>query len=613
MRAFHTLRFVWLILIWLFVSPPALSQQTPPPVLFFSDLTSGPAIGNSDPTYTVNGGAYVSLYGNFLVGGTVTLNGVSCLYSISGPSPYLWYQKWIVQLTSACSTGNFAVTSPAGTSNTLPFTVRSGSIYYVSTSGKDNTGNGSFPAPWATMAHCVQAMAAEGICYVENGVATGANQDSGGWGALTLRQSWCGPGPNGFPRAIITYPGATATIGAINGYGLVSTDSTAGDGACVGYWTISGLTVLAGQPSNVAVSLNGPAFPGGSSNWRVIGTDEACPQCNGSSAVLHTLQLAGTGNTNKFLGNFIHDSGLCLGTPCYPDGQFHGMYISDNSRHYELGWNLVENIFACRGIQVFSNQNDEYDVFIHDNTIHDTTCDAIVLSTLDPSQGPVSVFNNVMYHVGIGPQNVTEGGGSFDCIYRDRHLQTGKSGSGQINVYNNTCFDSGSVKNLLYGNCDNLAGYNLSNNDDTTTMLMQNNIAYQTYVGNPSCSGGVPYFTNNTNSSTALFGSNNLFYGVNAPTANGSITSTITSNPMFVNTSDISCPATCPVDLHLSTSVSPTIKAGSTVGPVPLYDHDGILRPSPPSIGAYEYAANATARPNPPANLNVVVVPRNGR
>jgi hypothetical protein len=602
------MRFKWIVITSLFASSLTLAQQTPPPALFFTDLTSGPATGNSDPTHSTNGGAYVALYGNFLTGGTVTLNGASCLNTVSGPSPYLWYQKWIVQLTSGCSSGNFVVTTSAGTSNGLPFTVRSGNIYYVSSSGNDSAG-GSFSAPWATMSHCVQSMASEGICYVENGVATGGSQDSGGWGALSLRQSWCGAGPNGFPRAIITYPGATATIGTPSGYGLVSTDSTASDGACVGYWTIAGFTIRAGPAHDVAVSLNGPSYPGGSSNWRIIGTDETCPQCNGSSSVLHTLQLGGNSNTNKFLGNFIHDSGACLGSPCYPDDQYHGIYISDNSRHYELGWNLIENIVACRGIQIYSNVNDEYDVSIHDNTIHDTTCDAIVLSTLDPSQGPVSVFNNVMYHVGIGPQNLTEGGGSFDCIYRDRHLQSGSAGSGQIEVYNNSCYDSGSVSNSNYSGCNNMAAYNLSNDDDTTTMLLQNNIAFQTHTSNPNCTGGVPYFVNNTSNSAALLGGNNLFYGVNAPTGSSLITGTITGNPMFVNTNDASCPSTCPVDLHLSTSGSPAIGAGSKAGPLPVYDHDGVLRPSPPSIGAYEFAAASVAsRPNPPTNLTVTIV-----
>ena len=250
------MRFKWIVITSLFASSLTLAQQTPPPALFFTDLTSGPATGNSDPTHSTNGGAYVALYGNFLTGGTVTLNGASCLNTVSGPSPYLWYQKWIVQLTSGCSSGNFVVTTSAGTSNGLPFTVRSGNIYYVSSSGNDSAG-GSFSAPWATMSHCVQSMASEGICYVENGVATGGSQDSGGWGALSLRQSWCGAGPNGFPRAIITYPGATATIGTPSGYGLVSTDSTASDGACVGYWTIAGFTIRAGPAHDVAVSLNG--------------------------------------------------------------------------------------------------------------------------------------------------------------------------------------------------------------------------------------------------------------------------------------------------------------------------------------------------------------------
>ena len=187
--------------------------------------------------------------------------------------------------------------------------------------------------------------------------------------------------------------------------------------------------------------------------------------------------------------------------------------------------------------------------------------------------------------------------------------QSGSAGSGQITVYNNSCYDAGSVSNSSYQGCNNMAAYNLSNDDDTTTMLLQNNIAYQTYKGNSNCTAGVPYFVNNTSSSTALSGSNNLFYGVSAPTLNSVILSTITGNPSFANTSDAGCPGTCPVDLHLSTSGSPAIGAGSAAGPVPVYDHDGVLRPSPPSIGAYEYAAASVAsRPNPPTNLTVTIV-----
>src|SRR6266478_8507173 len=98
------MRLKWLFLISLVGAFLALTLQSlaitvppPAPVLFFSDLTSGPAIGNSDNTYSANGGAYVTLYGNFLASPTVTLNGANCLTVVSQPTVWMWYQRMVVK------------------------------------------------------------------------------------------------------------------------------------------------------------------------------------------------------------------------------------------------------------------------------------------------------------------------------------------------------------------------------------------------------------------------------------------------------------------------------------------------------------------------------------
>src|SRR5215469_408723 len=131
------MRYAWAWLVALLLVTGALAQ-TPPPVLFFSDLTSGTATGNSDSTYMSGGGVYVTLYGNFFGSSpAVTLNGASCLITVLQPSSWLWYQRMVVQVGKTCTSGNFVVTTAAGSSNGLAFTVNSGTIYYVSTSGAD--------------------------------------------------------------------------------------------------------------------------------------------------------------------------------------------------------------------------------------------------------------------------------------------------------------------------------------------------------------------------------------------------------------------------------------------------------------------------------------------
>ena len=582
----------------------AFAQQTPAPVLFFSDLDSGPATGNSDPTYTTNGGAYVTLYGNFLDNySSVKLNNSACLTVVSKPAAWMWYERMVVQITSGCTSGNFTVTTSAGTSNGLAFTVRSGNIYFVSKTGRDSN-SGSFSSPWATMPQAVQSIAPEGIAYVENGVTQGTT-DNQGWGAITFRSSWCGPGPNGYPRALIAYPGATATVGSDNyaGIAMYPVDYTATGGACTGYWTWGELTLRA---QATAIAANGPqngsgvTIGNGSNHWRMVGNDVSCPSGQGSTACIHTAYFAtSVANTiQSFVyGNDIHVDNTNISPP---DDQYHGIYLGDNTRWVDVGWNTVSNVVGCRGIQLYSNYQDEWGIGVHDNTVHDTSCDGVVISTVDPSHGPVQAYNNVLYNIGKGPQNQSEGGGAWNCIYHDRHTQpAGTAGSGTIYVYNNSCYKWGNVQNSTYSSCDNTeAGFSIANDEDSTAEYIQNNILYSS-GSNSQCPSGFPYWMNSTSTSGVMSGTRNLMYGDGTPPSSTFVTSTVNSDPLFVSTS--------PPDLHLSSQSSPAVGAGSSANKVPYYDHDGLIRSSPPSIGAYEYSASNGNPPQPPTNLSATV------
>ena len=263
------------------------------PVLFFSDLTSGPNTGGEG-----NNGAYVTVFGNFLGssqgGSTITVGGglmVNCKQWGTPwtqlPSGQSWIQKITCQLGPNAATGNIVVTVNGQASNGLPFTVRPGNIYFVSGTGSDSN-TGSFTAPWRTLPHAVQNMAAEGVLYAMTGSDATVDDNMGMDAALSLYSEWCGPGPNGYPRAAIVYPGDTVTIGNPSlspQLGIRTTGPETGpDYVCTGYWTFAGFTLR----GNGATALNGP-----SSNWRVVGNDFSCPNGNGEDACMHTGQVPG--------------------------------------------------------------------------------------------------------------------------------------------------------------------------------------------------------------------------------------------------------------------------------------------------------------------------------
>jgi len=586
-----TRSWVALLALLLIPSSGAVAATAPQrPAIFFSDLDSGPNSGGE----TVSGfaGAYVTLYGNGFGASqgssTVTWNGLNCLRVVGATgsyngwgAPYLWYQKIVVQLGPACpaGSGNFVVTNSAGASNGLAFTVRSGNIHFVSTSGKDSN-SGTFASPWATIAKGVNAQSAGDVVYIENGVQQIADN---GYSAYL---SMAGSGTSGSPRAIVAYPGATATIGQVSsseGYGI-RTPNIGG----FHYWTIAGFIV---RSPNIGIEVSG-----GSSFFRIIANDVSCPNAAGAFQGA-CIDSALTNDHIYLYGNYVHDNALISSKSSTSTKGFHDMYFSTDSNHMWLGWNYVngdtgQNLCgggpcnACRGIQFHSSPisagsgNDQYDLHVHDNLVVNTRCDGINMATVDPSQGTVEVYNNVLYHVGLG---VLSGGDSdYMCINFPGILNAGPQPSGTALVYNNTCYDAGSAKRSDYGCFTNgLTG--------TENVQWTNNICYQ-----PS---GQLYF-GTLNQSSRSTGSNNVFFG------NGSAPSFLTNNvnadPGFVSIAGR--------DFHLSSASSPANGAGAT-SPASTYDHDGLIRRSPPAIGAYEFASAASTgpKPNAPSTLTITV------
>src|SRR5690349_18097550 len=171
-----TLTVLAVLAIYLCFSPLLHAQA---PVIFFTDIDSGPNTGNTDTTFNASGnGAYVTIYGNFFGSSqgssTVTWNGNNCLSVLPSTGGYtgwgmahLWYQKIIVQVLSTCptGTGQFTVTvngkpSTCAANPSDPwscnFTVRalgSNHIYFAETSGNDGAA-GTWTAPLASPRGC---------------------------------------------------------------------------------------------------------------------------------------------------------------------------------------------------------------------------------------------------------------------------------------------------------------------------------------------------------------------------------------------------------------------------------------------------------------------------
>jgi hypothetical protein len=355
--------------------------------LFYTDLTSGPA------------GTIVTAYGANL-GNVAKVNGQQAQTIQSSPSQ-------ISFVVPNVSSGSITV----GQSNSLPFTVRAGHIYYVSVNGTDNAA-GSQAAPWATIPYAFNKATCGDIVYAENGVKT-VGEDN--YNAALSVQKRCTVAT---PVALVGYPGATVTVGSPSGpeFGIRNPDV---QGDNYNGLVFANLHIRGG---NEALEVTGSQY------WRIVGNDIQVPNGGGLSGVV----LIDQSSNVKFLGNNLHDSGAG-GTKYY-----HSFYATTNSNHIEVGWNLIQNNKSCRGVQFYSTSGSpQYDLIVHDNVIHGQECDGINFSTVDATQGPVLAYNNLVYHVGLG--GTTDGLPNYACI---ASLGYGASG-GEVDWWDNTVADCG--------------------------------------------------------------------------------------------------------------------------------------------------------------------------
>ncbi len=521
-RKLDLLKKLILVLVISFFATSFTLAQNMPPTIFYSNLTSGPNTGGQS-----NAGAFVTIYGK----GFGAAQGSSVVTIGGGKAAS--YQSWsdtavTFQLGSAAKSGSISAIVGGVTSNSVPYTVRAGNIYFVASNGSNNRKYGTYAKPWQTLVFAKNTIQPGDIVYVENGYVASSVEANNS--AVNLSRA----GTATAPMAIVAYPKSTATVGS-------TTAVTNGFNITAGNWVISGLTIRGAQAAVSVSNLSG---------IRLVGSDVSCPNGYGTGGCITTSG----GSSLALLGNNIHDNGSTSNTNLASYSAVN--LVGTNS--VVVGWNKVANTRGCNAVDAHSNSGPQNSFSIHDNYISNTRCTAISLGTVDPSQGAVNVYNNVVVNSGTGPM---PGGTSSQTLSYSGIAIAGSATASQ--VYNNTFYNAGAFGGTSAAAVRAPGAVNLTNN-----------IFY--LVGNE-------WYVSPDSNLSYVNGTNNIFFGNGS--APGMFSNSVSSDPMFVNIANS--------DFHLLPG-SAAIDAGTTVNL--STDYDGALRPQGNGydIGAYESANQAS-------------------
>jgi hypothetical protein len=556
--------------------------QTTPPHIFFTDLTSGPGTGGEN-----NKGAYVTIYGdNFGVSqgtSTVIVGGGAVDHCPIWGAAWLWYQKITCQLGSNVTTGNVVVTVNSNASNGTPFTVRSGAIYFLSTSGNDSA-NGSVGTPWKSLHHARGTMVAGDIVYLRTGTWD-SSIDAEGSSSSIIMFAGTG-GTSAAPIAMVAYPGENPQWSAA-GKTYVSYNWT---GTATHDWVFAG--IYWNGANSTSRILDGQT---GYNRLRLVGNT-----ANNSTNVCWNFE--GSSNTVQIYGNDVSSCSPGLLDSDHGYSIYFGAYGTQDG--IDIGWNnLHDNTGKGKGIQLYGHAPGDIirNVVIHHNWIHNTCAEGMAIGGSD---GGTEIFENSNTEYIF--DNLIARAGYCEPAFGYSGIQlrstSNASASGNFKIWNNTFYWNGNNPNVSPSGDIDYAGVNSL--DVTNNIFFANN--------GPNYCG---YICLDGTTSSSITGSNNIFFNARAGLSIlSSLSGNIAADPKFAVNGPQPTGTTYAAynmaqgDWHLQ-ATSPAVDAGATIAQVTT-DLDGTTRPqgSAYDIGAYEYNTGTTiVRPNPPTNLQLVV------
>ena len=546
--------------------PPALNTSTTDPVLYFSDITSGSKSGNSDTSSGRTGldRAIVTIWGRNLgeiqAGSRVYANGVEAAsyYSWGDANTpadlYTFHQmqKVSFQISHLAQNGSgeIYIIVNGRQSNALPFTVRAGSIFFVKTTGHDDTGDGSWNSPWRAITKAADSLAPGDIAYIGNGVDQTTETDYGA--AVNLGSD----GEPGEPKALVVYPGGISNVGNTT-LGRAFHVWNGGTGSYSIHWVVAGFRLTTAEVGVTAQA-----------GFRVVGNYVTAPNGDGMDGAIGGRN----GNDIYILGNELERIGSANCSKLY-----HAIYISGvrqdseprapTESNREVAWNYIHDNQSNRAINIYSEQ--EYSAFIqqhrvHGNVIVNQRGDGIMLGYY--VTGDNWVYNNLIVNSGLGPE------WSDDVSYHTGiRINTGHEQVSQtaVYIYNNTLYGNGWSGAALPEETGSVL-FDSGALSRSTTIYFSNNIIYST---------GEPYLAGESAELPSV-DYLNCWYGDGLSPAWD--TTAINNDPNFVGAGVF--------NFQLQNG-SPCMEVGKNVSTVVGRDLLGVLRPQGMAfdIGAYEH------------------------
>ncbi len=572
---------ITLMIFVVFIVSSFLTIAQASPVLNFSDIVSGPKTGLNDG---LGEGTIVTVWGQNL-GDT---QGASKIFidnkeaahiyywgkadgnMATGPAELSTYHKiqtiaFSIPATASDGLVSIHVEVNGQLSETLPFTIRNGDIFYVKPDGNDGaTVDGKWNNPWATLAYVALGrdnIGARGrfkpgdIVYVTDGVL-----ETGGLHVKYIH------GTAELPLSIIAYPGAEVIIEDESYRGIHNWN---GDAT---YWNFSKLVIKTN--GNGIYSFKGMRAIGNEiTNYpRPSGPNNLEGCADGQGGAIAGSNLNGpnfAGGGIKIFGNYVHDFGCDRTSKLH-----HVFYISNRGgtiiKSFEIGWNHVSDTKVHHALHVYDEGpcgNFSGTMRIHNNVVINQVGHGINISAGGSSEVcydmPIEIYNNLIINSGL---EIPTSAGHTRAI-----AITSNKNQSDIKLYNNTFYgygepgDGHGIRVQATGSPAWIFGgtWEFINNIVVDT----NNLPFE-----------IPGYWDIPDA-----GNNNLWYSPSAQTLPSWNMNSVSTNPQFVN----------PIvggNFALG-ETSPAVSAGANTSGVVSRDLFGNLRnPSNMSIGAYESA-----------------------